>query len=159
MILKYQSLFITPNDFMRLRFSKNINHFQTAEVKSGSNIKWKPSINTWIKYHWSSKCMTYNCRELREYRVRREKKYSFWQLYSCKSHKDNWKDPGRLPGDPASKSCPIGENWGIYPSYPEGKGVKTFRCLLNYNKGKKTEPGQYTAILWFTPGTCQGKEN
>ena len=81
---------------------------------------------------------------------REENKYLFWQLYSCKSHKDNWGWMGCEPGDPTSKSCPIGENCGIYflPAARAGGARKRSKNLC-CKWGKERNPGHDSSILIF----------
>ena len=94
--------------------------------------------------------MTYNRRGLGSV-SREENKYSFWQLYSCRSHKDNWKGSGAGQEIQLQRAVQL-EKIGEFISYPEGKGVKT-SVVLNYRGGKQgreTEPGHDSDIRIFS---------
>ena len=68
--------------------------------------------------------------------------------------KTTGKDPERGPGDPTSKSCPIGENWGIYiqSGRKRSENFRSFK-LQGEKAGQGKQSQDMIAILGFSLGT------
>ena len=99
--------------------------------------------------------MTYNRRGLGSV-SREENKYSFWQLYSCRSHKDNWKRSKAGQEIQLQRAVQL-EKIGEFISYILSGSRKRSENFCQIIGGKGIQGQGMTAILWFSLGTSSGQ--